>query len=137
MALVLHVTACGGNGEADSTTTSARVDETTTVVDPTAPTLSDLTGTWDNGTLVLEVNDGGEYVIRASGGSTEPLMGGFVARDGEQFSFVTTTTGECPGQTGIYEASFDDDALTLLLVDDPCEMRATGLDRPFTRSGDR
>jgi hypothetical protein len=62
-------------------------------------------------------------------------MGGFVARDGDQFSFVTSTSGECPGQTGVYVATVEGDLLVLTLVEDPCETRATGFGAPFQRGG--
>jgi hypothetical protein len=100
----------------------------------TGPILSDLTGTWANDAVVLEVNDGGEYIL-IEPGETEPEMGGFVARDGDRFSFVTATTGSCPGQTGTYEASVAGDMLTLTAIDDPCEVRMTWLVSPLTRDG--
>jgi hypothetical protein len=62
-------------------------------------------------------------------------MGGFVARDGDRFSFVTYTTGGCPGQTGTYTATIEGDLLTLTMVEDPCEERAAGFGAPFERSG--
>ncbi|MGH8914079.1 MAG: hypothetical protein ACRDZM_06115, partial [Acidimicrobiia bacterium] len=95
--------------------------------------LADLTGEWDNGTLVLMVNDAGEYVLNRSGEPGETLMGGFVARDGDQFNFVTGTTGTCPGQTGVYRATITAEELSLTLVDDPCPERAAGLEQPLTR----
>jgi hypothetical protein len=100
----------------------------------TGPILSDLTGTWANDAVVLEVNDGGEYIL-IEPGETEPEMGGFVARDGDRFSFVTATTGSCPGQTGTYEASVEEGTLTLVLVEDPCRIRVAGFANPLIRSG--
>jgi len=135
--IVLVIAACGGDEEVISTTTTVSSATsstlgvaTTTVVTPTEATLSDLTGTWENSILTLEVNDGGEFLVL--GGSGETLMGGFIARDGVQFNFVTSTTDECPGQTGVYEASIADEVLTLTLVDDPCELRASGFEDPFS-----
>ncbi len=136
VALVACLAACGGNGGGSGTTsTGVTVDENTiTVVSTTAATLSDLTGVWDNGVLVLEVNDSGEYVVMSSDGSTTVLMGGFVARDGDEFSFVTATTAECPGQTGTYVAVVEGDELTLTLVEDPCALRSSGFAAPFARN---
>lgn len=136
------IAACGGDGEAATTTTSVQSttstieDATTTVPATTEPAIADLTGRWENTTFVLEVNDGGEFVVITSGDSPETLMGGFVARDGSEFNFVTGTTGSCPGQTGVYEAAFTEDELTLTLVDDPCVERASGFEPPFSRATD-
>jgi hypothetical protein len=139
--MVLMIAACGGDGEAATTTTSVQSTTTisqgtTAVPDTSEPAIADLTGRWDNDTLVLEVNGDGEYVVITSGDSPETLMGGFVARDGSEFNFVTGTTGSCPGQTGVYEATFTDDELTLTLVDDPCVDRASGFETPFSRATD-
>ncbi len=135
VALVACLAACGGNGGGSGTTsTGVTVDENTITVSTTAATLSDLTGVWDNGVLVLEVNDSGEYVVMSSDGSTTVLMGGFVARDGDEFSFVTATTAECPGQTGTYVAVVEGDELTLTLVEDPCALRSSGFAAPFARN---
>jgi hypothetical protein len=135
--MVLMIAACGGDGEAATTTTSVQSTTTisqgtTAVPDTSEPAIADLTGRWDNDTLVLEVNGDGEYVVITSGDSPETLMGGFVARDGSEFNFVTGTTGSCPGQTGVYEATFTDDELTLTLVDDPCVERVSGFEAPFS-----
>ncbi len=135
---MLAIAACGGDGEAATTTTgglsttSTIEGGTTTVPVTTETAIADLTGRWENTTFVLEVNDDGEFVVMISGDSLETLMGGFVARDGSEFNFVTGTTGSCPGQTGVYEATFTDDELTLILVDDPCEERAAGFEEPFS-----
>ncbi len=99
---------------------------TTTAPPTTTATLSDLTGTWGNDQVVLEVNSGGEFIIARPDQPDTPVMGGFVARDGDEFSFVTSTSGECPGQTGVYRASLAVGSLTLTLVDDPCPMRVAG-----------
>jgi len=131
------------SGAADGTTTSSSAATTTTSIaettstSSTEPVLSDLTGDWDNGVLVLMVNDQGEFLVMESGSddSEEPLMGGFVAREGGDVNFVTGINGECPGQTGVYAASFVDDTLILTLVDDPCGLRAEGFADPWTRAG--
>jgi len=135
-AIVLAIVACGDDADPSTTTstvqsTTTTEGVTTTVGEPTEVTLSDLTGTWENASLTLEVNDGGEFLVM--GDSTEPSMGGFIARDGAQFNFVTSTTGECPGQTGVYEASISNDTLTLVLIDDPCQLRATGFEQLLAR----
>jgi hypothetical protein len=139
--MVLMIAACSGDGEAATTTTivqstTTTIEATTTVPITTEPAIADLTGKWENTTFLLEVNDGGEFVVMTSGASPETLMGGFVARDGSEFNFVTGTTGSCPGQTGVYEAMFTDDELTLTLVDDPCVDRASGFETPFSRATD-
>jgi hypothetical protein len=141
--LVLHlvtvmvvVAACSDGGATSTTSSSASMSPTTTaVVTSTEVTLTDLTGSWENGTLRLEVNEGGEYVVRDPEEPDGVLMGGFVARDGDQFSFVTSTSGECPGQTGTYRVSIEGDVLSMTLVDDPCEIRMAGFGTPFQRSG--
>jgi len=139
--IALAIAACGGDGGTIATTTTVSTattstsgDATTTLVTPTEVTLSDLTGMWENSILTLEVNDGGEFLVL--GDSSEDLMGGFIARDGDQFNFVTSTTGECPGQTGVYEATIAADVLTLTFVDDPCEQRASGFEEPLTSVSD-
>ncbi|MGH8915082.1 MAG: hypothetical protein ACRDZM_11285, partial [Acidimicrobiia bacterium] len=89
--LIVAVSACGesaGSGTTTSvtaTTTEVEVDESTHPP-TTEAVIADLTGEWDNGTLVLMVNDAGEYVLNRSGEPGETLMGGFVARDGDQFN---------------------------------------------------
>lgn len=133
IALVLLVTGCAGTDEAGTSTSTTTVPPTTTTaVTTTGATLSDLTGRWENQDLVLEVNSGGEYVIRDPDDGTGALMGGFVARDGDQFSFVTSTTGECPGQTGVYAATLNGTVLTLTIVDDPCAVRSAGFAMPLS-----
>lgn len=129
------------SGAADGTTTTSVAATTTTSIAQTPstsspePVLSDLTGDWDNGVMLLMVNDQGEFLVLESGSddSGEPLMGGFVAREGGDVNFVTGINGECPGQTGVYAASFVDDTLVLTLVDDPCELRADGFADPWTK----
>lgn len=97
-------------------------------------TLSDLSGNWDNGDLYLQVADDGTYQVLEEPGAVERLMGGFVARDGTDFDFVTDTSGECPGQTGVYSARLEGETLALSVVDDPCELRVAGFTAPFQRS---
>jgi hypothetical protein len=137
IAVAVLLTACGDSGGTSSTTTSSTSASptTTNVVTTTGVTLTDLTGTWENDALRLEVNESGEYVVRDPADPGGALMGGFVARDGEQFSFVTSTSGECPGQTGVYVARIEGDFLSLTLVDDPCDFRATGFATPLQLGG--
>jgi hypothetical protein len=140
--LLVAMAACGdGSGDEPTTTVTSLVEDSTTTsrvassttADP-EPSLSDLTGSWDNGTMVLSVTDQGEYVIASSeAASGEVLMAGFVARDGDQFNFVTGTGGECPGQTGVYEATINDSALVLVVIDDPCQLRSAGFAETFAR----
>lgn len=97
--------------------------------------IADLSGSWANDSVVLRVNDAGDYVVLASGEAGregEPLMGGFVARDDRHFIFVTGLGGECPGQTGVYEASITEDRLTLTLVEDLCRSRSLGFEDPLS-----
>lgn len=137
--MMLSVAGCASDG--DSATTSVDEGTTTTVAETTTTSmselaLSDLTGNWDNSTLLLMVTDQGEYSIAAVG-TVDPdqaLMWGFVARNGLQFNFITGTQRECPGQTGVYEATINDDMLTLTLVDDPCELRAEGFEDVFSKT---
>jgi hypothetical protein len=141
--LLVAIAACGdGSGDEPTTTVTSVVEDSTTTsrvapsttADP-EPSLSDLTGNWDNGTMVLSVTDQGEYVIASSGGagSGEVLMAGFVARDGDQFNFITAISGECPGQTGVYEATITTSDLVLVVVDDPCQLRSAGFAQTFAR----
>ncbi|HEX9866748.1 MAG TPA: hypothetical protein VGC03_17420 [Acidimicrobiia bacterium] len=146
--LALVLVACGvttsttstaGAGQTSTTssldsgsTTATSITVTTTISEPA---LSDLTGNWENGTLILQVNDAGEFLVLNPEDPEQPLMGGFVARDGTEFNFVTGTSGQCPGQTGVYETAIDGDTLRLTLIDDPCETRSAGFADEFTSSG--
>jgi hypothetical protein len=101
----------------------------------TTPALSDLSGSWENDRSVLRVNDAGDYVVLGPDANPDqPLTGGFVARQEGDFIFVSGVAGECPGQTGVYEAVIDDAGLTLTLVDDPCAARVTWFEPVFTSS---
>lgn len=146
--LALVLVACGETTGTTSTTgareisTTSSVDDGSTTTTSTAvtttisePALSDLTGNWDNGTLILQVNDAGEFLVLDPDDPEQALMGGFVARDGTEFNFVTGTSGQCPGQTGVYETATDGDTLRLTLIDDPCETRSAGFADEFTSSG--
>ena len=96
---------------------------TTTVAGETIQ-LSDLSGVWANDTVVLRINDAGDFLVQPAAGADEVVMGGFVARDDRRFIFVTGVGGECPGTRGAYTATVDSDALALTVDDDPCELRA-------------
>ena len=97
------------------------------------PALSDLSGSWENDRSVLRVNDAGDYVVLGpEADPDQPLTGGFVARQEGNFIFVSGVAGECPGQTGVYEAVIDDAMLTLTVVDDPCAARAAWFEPVFT-----
>ncbi len=136
--IVVSLVGCGDNGETSELTTTSTVGAATSttleVTTTTGVTLSSLTGTWVNEDLVLEVNDGGEFVLRLPSDQAGALMGGFVARDGDELSFVTSTTGECPGTTGVYGVVVSEDSLTLTVVDDPCPVRASGFESSLTRT---
>jgi hypothetical protein len=123
MAVVaMVVTGCGGNR-------ALPIDEVE---------LSDLTGSWSNDSVTLQVNDAGDFLILPSGDPDEadPLLGGFVARDAEDLIFVTGVGGECPGQSGVYAAAIDAANLTLSLVDDPCPIRVAWFETPLALVGD-
>lgn len=117
VALVLTSFACSGA----ATTTSA--DEMTQ--------LSDLSGVWGNETVLLRINDSGDFLVQPADAEDEVVMGGFVARDDLRFIFVTGVGGECPGTRGAYTAAVDSDALVLTLEDDPCQLRAEWFARPL------
>lgn len=102
---------------------------------PVSLSLSDLSGTWENERSVLRINDAGDFVVLGVDADPDrPLSGGFVARDDEDFIFVSGAVGECPGQTGVYGAAVDDEVLTLTLVDDPCAARAAWFEPPYSRA---
>lgn len=118
---MLFLVACSG--------TTGVVETTTAKV-----TLSDLVGSWENELAVLQVGDDGSYLVFLDPHLPDLLaMVGFVARDGDEFDFVTGTQGECPGQTGVYRVDIDDNMLTLSQVDDPCEWRQSVFSAPFKR----
>ena len=95
--------------------------------------ISDLSGSWENERSVLRVNDAGDYVVLGPDADPDqPLTGGFVAREQGNFIFVSGVTGECPGQTGVYFAEFEDDLLTLTVVDDPCAARVAWFEPVYT-----
>jgi hypothetical protein len=100
--------------------------------------LSDLTGSWANDTVTLQVNDAGDFLVLPTGDPDEvaPLLDGFVARDEEDLIFVTGVGGECPGQSGVYGAAIDAGILTLSLVEDPCPVRVAWFEPPLARVGD-
>jgi hypothetical protein len=125
--LLLGLSACGG--EATTATVSGTGQ-------PLA--LSDLTGSWSNDRVTLRVNDAGDFVVLSAGepDQTDPLLGGFVARDEAEFIFVTGVGGQCPAQRGVYTAAIDAGTLTLSLVEDPCPARVTWFQTPLARVGD-
>jgi hypothetical protein len=137
----LLIVACGEEAESSTTTstvaTSTSSSSSSTTVPATSstavPVLSDLSGSWTNERAVLQVNDAGDYIVLGPDADpNEPLTLGFVARDDVNVIFVSGVNGECPGQTGVYNAVVDGDTLTLTLVDDPCTARAGWFELPFT-----
>jgi hypothetical protein len=107
-------------------------DSPTTTTGPDA-VISDLSGSWENERSVLRVNDAGDYVVLGPDADPDrPLTGGFVAREEGDFIFVSGVAGECPGQTGVYSAEFEDDLLTLTVVDDPCASRVAWFKPVYT-----
>jgi hypothetical protein len=136
---VVLIAACG-DAAGDSTTTStvgtttpSSSSTTTTTSTPGIPVLSDLTGAWVNERAVLQVNDAGDYmVLGPDADPDQPLTLGFVARDDVNVIFVSGVNGECPGETGVYNAVVDGETLTLTLVEDPCTARTEWFELPFT-----
>jgi len=127
-------TACSPSVEVvGATPTSVAVNPPTTTVEFA---LSDLAGDWENGELFLQIADDGFYQALEMPASdpNDPLMSGFLARDGINVNFVTDIYGECAGQTGVYEVLVIDGQLILSLVDDPCEFRATRFVEAWVRS---
>ena len=127
LVFLLGLSACGG--EATTATVSGTGQ-------PLA--LSDLSGSWYNDSVTLRVNDAGDFVVLPAGDpdGTDPLLGGFVARDEAKFIFVTGIGGQCPGQSGVYAAAIDAGTLALSLVEDPCPARVTWFQAPLARVGD-
>jgi hypothetical protein len=125
--LLLGLSACSGEATTASVTGTGQ---------PLA--LSDLTGSWSNDSVTLQVNDSGDYLILPAGDPDEadPLLGGFVARDEEDLIFVTGVGGECPGRSGVYGAAIEAGTLTLSLVEDPCPARVSWFQAPLARVGD-
>ncbi len=123
----LVATACSLTVEVGDTSTTAGEEFT----------LSDLVGDWDNGQLFLQIADDGSYQVLETADSdpADPLMGGFVARDGSDLSFVTDIYGECAGETGVYEVLMSEGQLLLTVVDDPCEFRSERFVDPWESSG--
>ena len=138
---------CGGSDVADTTTTSLGPTTTITGATTTRPVASsttsvevglpDLVGDWDNGEAFLQIADDGSYQVLDSPDSdrNDPVMGGFVARDGANINFVTDLFGECAGVTGVYSVTIEDGEMTLTLVDDPCELRAASFTEPWEAFG--
>ena len=136
LAMLLTSAGCGGGGTDTSSTTSGTADGTS----PSGTSaggffVRDLIGTWENTTYVLTVTDDTKYSVAASAAPDVALMDGFVAGMGGSVSFATNTTGECPAQTGTYDAAIEGDTLTLTATHDPCEARAAGFAEPFTHAG--
>jgi hypothetical protein len=121
--LAAFVAACSSGGTADTTSSGT-----------SAVTLPALVGSWVSPEAVLQVTDDGSYqVLQDPAYPDLVLMVGFVARDGDQLDFVTATGRDCSGQTGVYRGRLEGDVLTLTLVDDACEMRASLFSQTFTR----
>ena len=129
----ISAAACSSPVEGGGTSTSA-VDSSSTTTGEVV--LSDLVGEWGNGEWFLQIADDGLYQVleEPTSDPNDPLMGGFLARDGANVNFVTDVYGECAGQTGVYEVLLVDARLTLILVDDPCESRATRFVEPWERT---
>ena len=85
----------------------------------------------------MEIADDGSYRVLEGIDSdpNDPLMGGFVARDGSDVSFVTDLYGECAGMVGVYSAVVGNDVLALTLVEDPCPWRVARFTEPWDDVG--
>jgi hypothetical protein len=135
VAAAVWAAACSPSVEVIGTTSTSAPESSSSTSAEVA--LSDLVGDWENGELFLQVADDGSYQaleMRTSDPS-DPLMSGFLARDGVNVNFVTDIYGECAGETGVYEALVMDGQLILTLVDDPCEFRANRFVATWERSG--
>ena len=132
---VLLSTACSPAADViETSSTSVAASSTTTTSEVV---LSDLVGDWVNSELFLQVADDGSYQVleTPTADPNDPLLGGFLARDGTNVIFVTNIYGECAGQTGVYQAAITDGQLALTLVDDPCQFRAVRFVVPWETSG--
>jgi hypothetical protein len=128
--------ACGPDEGVDTTTTTLAPSTTTTAAPTTTSWevgLPDLVGDWDNGELFLQIADDGSYQVLESADSDpdDPVIGGFLARDGADLNFVTNLFGECAGVTGVYGVELDEGQMLLTLVDDPCQYRSTRFIEPW------
>ncbi len=133
---LLLVAACGNDPAGDTTSTTGPIttnDGQATTTSTGDIGLPDLVGDWDNGELFLQFADDGSYQVleAANADPNDPVMGGFVARDGADINFVTDVFGECAGMTGVYSVAIEGGQLLLTLVDDPCQFRATRFAEPW------
>jgi len=130
----LLATGCSPAAVVVDTSSTTVANSSTTTSSEVA--LSDLVGSWDNGQLFLQVADDGSYqaLEMATSDPNDPLMSGFLARDGINLNFVTDIFGECAGQTGVYQVLMTEGELTLILVDDPCQFRSSRFVEPWERS---
>ena len=132
---VLLSTACSPAADViETSSTSVAASSTTTTSEVV---LSELVGDWVNSELFLQVADDGSYQVleTPTADPNDPLLGGFLARDGTNVIFVTNIYGECAGQTGVYQAAITDGQLVFTLVDDPCQFRAARFVVPWETSG--
>ena len=134
LATAIAVASCAPTVVIGTSTTSGAVSTSTTSTHEFA--LSDLVGNWDNGKLFLQFTEDGSYQVLQTPGSdpNDPVMGGFVARDGINLIFVTNIYGECSGETGVYEPLMASGQLVLSLVDDPCQFRSERFVDPWERA---
>jgi hypothetical protein len=131
--VAISAAACSSAVEVGSPSTSI-VDSSSSTTEVVV--LSDLVGDWENGEWFLQIADDAFYQVleESTSDPDDPLMSGFLARDGVNVNFVTDIYGDCAGQTGVYEVLLIDARLMLILVDDPCELRATRFVDPWERS---
>jgi len=98
--------------------------------------LSDLTGTWESETHVLQVDDGGSYELlelRPDGSTSETDLFGFIAlQDGLLIFPAGASPGPCSGETGVYFGEVRDGELYLAAVDEPCALRREAFEAPWS-----
>ena len=90
--------------------------------------LAELTGTWETGDHLIQVDEGGSYELfetQAGGGEEATGVYGFVALQDGLLVFVTSAEpGPCSGDTGVYFAEKIGPGLRVAAVDEPCGFRA-------------
>jgi hypothetical protein len=89
--------------------------------------LSELTGTWESETHVLQVDDGGSYELlklSPDGSTSGTDLFGFIAVQDELLIFPAgASPGPCSGETGVYFGEVREGELYLAAVDEPCPLR--------------
>lgn len=117
------------------------VGEATTIDVPPEMTgesvaLSELTGSWESDTHVLQVDDGGSYELlelEPDGSTSGTDLFGFIAlQDGLLIFPAAASPGPCSGETGVYFGELRDEELYLAAVDEPCALRQEAFEAPWS-----